>query len=114
MRISDWSSDVCSSDLLVGADPASEIYVRNKRLTCEKVGVRSVPMHFAADIGEAELLAAIDALNADDDIDGILVQLPLPGHINAIRVTERIRADKDVDGFHPYNIRSEEHTSELQ
>ncbi|HET8880718.1 MAG TPA: bifunctional methylenetetrahydrofolate dehydrogenase/methenyltetrahydrofolate cyclohydrolase FolD [Solimonas sp.] len=90
--------------VLVGADPASEIYVRNKRLTCEKVGVRSVPMHFDADIGEAELLAAVDALNADNDIDGILVQLPLPGHINAIRVTERIRADKDVDGFHPYNI----------
>ncbi|WP_028081522.1 bifunctional methylenetetrahydrofolate dehydrogenase/methenyltetrahydrofolate cyclohydrolase FolD [Solimonas soli] len=90
--------------VLVGADPASEIYVRNKRLTCEKVGIRSVPMHFDAGIGEAELLAAVDALNADDDIDGILVQLPLPAHINAIRVTERIRADKDVDGFHPYNI----------
>lgn len=90
--------------VLVGADPASEIYVRNKRLTCEKVGVRSVPMHFAADISETELLAAVDALNADAEIDGILVQLPLPGHINAIRVTERIRADKDVDGFHPYNI----------
>ncbi|NKF21775.1 bifunctional methylenetetrahydrofolate dehydrogenase/methenyltetrahydrofolate cyclohydrolase FolD [Solimonas marina] len=90
--------------VLVGADPASEIYVRNKRLTCDKVGVRSVPMHFDATVGEAELLSAVDALNADDDIDGILVQLPLPGHINAIRVTERIRADKDVDGFHPYNI----------
>jgi methylenetetrahydrofolate dehydrogenase (NADP+)/methenyltetrahydrofolate cyclohydrolase len=90
--------------VLVGADPASEIYVRNKRLTCDKVGVRSVPMHFAADIGEAGLLGAIDALNADDDIDGILVQLPLPGHLDATRVTERIRADKDVDGFHPYNI----------
>ncbi len=90
--------------VLVGADPASEIYVRNKRLTCDKVGVRSVPMHFAPDIGEAALLGAIDRLNADDDIDGILVQLPLPEHINATRVTERIRADKDVDGFHPYNI----------
>ncbi|MFT4047914.1 MAG: bifunctional methylenetetrahydrofolate dehydrogenase/methenyltetrahydrofolate cyclohydrolase FolD [Solimonas sp.] len=90
--------------VLVGADPASEIYVRNKRLTCEKVGIRSVPMHFDATIGEAELLAAVDALNADDDIDGILVQLPLPPHLDATRVTERIRADKDVDGFHPYNI----------
>ncbi|WP_020649838.1 bifunctional methylenetetrahydrofolate dehydrogenase/methenyltetrahydrofolate cyclohydrolase FolD [Solimonas variicoloris] len=90
--------------VLVGADPASEIYVRNKRLTCEKVGVRSVPMHFDATISEAELLGAIDRLNADDDIDGILVQLPLPSQLDATRVTERIRADKDVDGFHPYNI----------
>lgn len=90
--------------VLVGADPASEIYVRNKRLTCDKVGVRSVPKHFSPDISEATLLGEIDRLNADDDIDGILVQLPLPEHINATRVTERIRADKDVDGFHPYNI----------
>ena len=90
--------------VLVGADPASEIYVRNKRLTCDKVGVRSVPKHFSPDISEAALLGEIDRLNADDDIDGILVQLPLPEHINATRVTERIRADKDVDGFHPYNI----------
>ncbi|WP_028006988.1 bifunctional methylenetetrahydrofolate dehydrogenase/methenyltetrahydrofolate cyclohydrolase FolD [Solimonas flava] len=90
--------------VLVGADPASEIYVRNKRLTCEKVGVRSVPMHFDATITEAELLGAIDRLNADDDIDGILVQLPLPAQLDATRITERIRADKDVDGFHPYNI----------
>lgn len=90
--------------VLVGTDPASEIYVRNKRLTCEKTGIRSVPMHFDATISEAELLRAIDGLNADNDIDGILVQMPLPEQINPIRVTERIRADKDVDGFHPYNI----------
>ncbi len=90
--------------VLVGADPASEIYVRNKRSTCDKVGVRSVPLHFVATVSEGELLSAVDRLNADEDIDGILVQLPLPGHIDAVRVTERIRADKDVDGFHPYNI----------
>lgn len=90
--------------VLVGADPASEIYVRNKRLTCEKVGVRSVPLHFDTGVSQEQLLAAIDALNADEHIDGILVQMPLPAHIDPIRVTERIRADKDVDGFHPYNI----------
>src|SRR3546814_2763622 len=76
--------------VLVGADPASEIYVRNKRLTCEKVGVRSVPMPFSADIGEAELLATIDALNADDDIDGIIVQLPLPVPHNALPLTQTL------------------------
>ncbi|HEY1077339.1 MAG TPA: bifunctional methylenetetrahydrofolate dehydrogenase/methenyltetrahydrofolate cyclohydrolase FolD [Fontimonas sp.] len=90
--------------VLVGADPASEVYVRNKRLACEKIGIRSLPLHFDATISEAELLAEVDRLNADPGIDGILVQLPLPGHINAIAVTERIAAHKDVDGFHPYNL----------
>ncbi len=90
--------------VLVGRDPASEVYVRNKRLTCEKVGIRSVPMHFDETVTQAELLAAVDALNADEGIDGILVQLPLPAHLDATEVTERIRPDKDVDGFHPYNI----------
>ncbi len=90
--------------VLVGADPASEVYVRNKRLACEKVGIRSLPLHFEASVSEAQLLDEIDRLNADPTIDGILVQLPLPAHINAIAVTERIAAHKDVDGFHPYNL----------
>ena len=90
--------------VLVGADPASEIYVRNKRRSSEAVGIRSVPMHFGADVSQAELLAEIDRLNADDGIDGILVQLPLPKHIDSTQVIERIRPDKDVDGFHPYNL----------
>ncbi|MEQ1438302.1 bifunctional methylenetetrahydrofolate dehydrogenase/methenyltetrahydrofolate cyclohydrolase FolD [Fontimonas sp. SYSU GA230001] len=90
--------------VLVGNDPASEVYVRNKRLACEKVGIRSVPLHFPATVTQAELLAAIDALNADPDIDGILVQLPLPAHLDATQVTERIVPAKDVDGFHPYNL----------
>ena len=90
--------------VLVGADPASEIYVRNKRRSSEAVGIRSVPLHFGADVSQAELLAEIDRLNADDGIDGILVQLPLPRHIDATQVIERIRPDKDVDGFHPYNL----------
>jgi len=90
--------------VLVGADPASEIYVRNKRRSCEAVGLRSVPRHFEADVSQAELMAEIDRLNADEGIDGILVQLPLPKHIASTPVIERIRPDKDVDGFHPYNL----------
>ncbi|MFA5938817.1 MAG: bifunctional methylenetetrahydrofolate dehydrogenase/methenyltetrahydrofolate cyclohydrolase FolD [Sinimarinibacterium sp.] len=90
--------------ILVGSDPASEVYVRNKRLACEKVGIRSVPMHLDAGVTQTELLAAIDALNDDAGIDGILVQLPLPPHLDATQVTERILPSKDVDGFHPYNL----------
>lgn len=90
--------------VLVGNDPASEVYVRNKRMACEKVGIRSLPVHFDASVTQAELLAAIDGLNADPGIDGILVQLPLPGHVDATQVTERILPTKDVDGFHPYNL----------
>lgn len=90
--------------LLVGADPASQVYVRNKRLACERIGVRSLPLEFGADISQARLLAEIDRLNRDPDVDGILVQLPLPKHIDADKVIERIRPDKDVDGFHPYNL----------
>ena len=90
--------------VLVGADPASEIYVRNKRRSSELVGIRSVPIHFGADISQDALLAEIDRLNADEGIDGILVQLPLPKHIDSTMVIERIRPDKDVDGFHPYNL----------
>lgn len=90
--------------ILVGVDAASEIYVRNKRRSCETVGIRSVPKQFEASVSEAELLAEIDRLNADDTVDGILVQLPLPPHIDTTIVIERIRPDKDVDGFHPYNL----------
>jgi methenyltetrahydrofolate cyclohydrolase (EC 3.5.4.9)/5,10-methylenetetrahydrofolate dehydrogenase (NADP+) (EC 1.5.1.5) len=90
--------------LLVGADPASAVYVRNKRLACAKVGIRSQARNLPADLAEQDLLAEITALNDDPTIDGILVQLPLPAHIDTTRVIEAIRPDKDVDGFHPYNI----------
>ncbi|HKY92354.1 MAG TPA: bifunctional methylenetetrahydrofolate dehydrogenase/methenyltetrahydrofolate cyclohydrolase FolD [Nevskiaceae bacterium] len=90
--------------VLVGEDPASQIYVRNKRLTCERIGVRSLPIHLSASTDQATLLATVDRLNDDDDVDGILVQLPLPAQCNATDVIERIRPDKDVDGFHPYNL----------
>lgn len=90
--------------ILVGADPASEVYVRNKRRACEELGIRSLPMHFNADISQDALLAEIDRLNADPTVDGILVQMPLPQHIDSTLVIERIHPTKDVDGFHPYNL----------
>jgi len=90
--------------VLVGKDPASEIYVRNKRKACEEAGVHSRFFDLSEDTSEQDLLRLIDNLNTDDAVDGILVQFPLPQHIDADKVTERIRPDKDVDGFHPYNI----------
>ncbi|HEX5340423.1 MAG TPA: bifunctional methylenetetrahydrofolate dehydrogenase/methenyltetrahydrofolate cyclohydrolase FolD [Gammaproteobacteria bacterium] len=90
--------------VLVGHDPASEIYVRNKRRGCEEVGIESHAFDLTADTSQDTLLGLIDDLNANPGIDGILVQLPLPAHIDTATVVERIRPDKDVDGFHPYNI----------
>lgn len=90
--------------ILVGKDPASEVYVRNKRKGCEDAGIHSVAHDLPAETRQEELLTLIDTLNADAQVDGILVQLPLPAHIDAETVVERIRPDKDVDGFHPYNI----------
>lgn len=90
--------------ILVGADPASEVYVRNKRVACEQSGVVSFSYDLPDTTSEAELLALIDELNGNPEVDGILVQLPLPAHINQEIVIERILPDKDVDGFHPYNV----------
>ncbi len=90
--------------ILVGADPASAIYVRNKRLACEKVGIRSIAYDLPASTTESELLQLIKQLNQDDQIDGILVQSPLPPQIKDEHIIEHISPHKDVDGFHPYNI----------
>jgi len=90
--------------ILIGGDPASSIYVRNKRLACDKVGIRSIAYELAPTISQAELLALIHQLNDDDEIDGILVQSPVPVHIDEKLIIEEISAAKDVDGFHPYNI----------
>jgi len=85
--------------ILVGEDPASQIYVRNKVRACAEVGIRSLQETYPASLGEGELLARIAALNADPAVHGILVQQPLPKHISAARVVEAIAASKDVDGF---------------
>ncbi len=90
--------------ILVGDDPASSIYVRNKRRACERADVRSVSHDLPSATSQAELLALIDRLNEDPEVDGILVQMPLPKQIDPETVIERIHPDKDVDGFHPYNI----------
>ncbi|MBO9496201.1 bifunctional methylenetetrahydrofolate dehydrogenase/methenyltetrahydrofolate cyclohydrolase FolD [Thalassotalea sp. G20_0] len=90
--------------ILIGDDPASRVYVGKKRQDCERVGFKSISHDLPASTSEQYLLELIDNLNDDPAIDGILVQLPLPEHINCELVIERIRPDKDVDGFHPYNI----------
>jgi methylenetetrahydrofolate dehydrogenase (NADP+)/methenyltetrahydrofolate cyclohydrolase len=90
--------------ILVGNDPASQIYVRNKRTACAEVGVVSHNHDLPASTSQDELLALIDRLNLDSGIDGILVQLPLPAHIDETAVIERINPVKDVDGFHPYTL----------
>jgi methylenetetrahydrofolate dehydrogenase (NADP+)/methenyltetrahydrofolate cyclohydrolase len=90
--------------ILVGNDPASEVYVRNKRTACEAAGLASRHHHLPATTPQADLLALIEALNTDPTVDGILVQLPLPPHMDSEAVIERIDPAKDVDGFHPYNM----------
>lgn len=90
--------------VLVGSDPASQIYVRKKRRACREVGFVSRAFDLPASTSEDELLEAIDKLNGDPAVDGILVQLPLPAQINSETIIERIRPDKDVDGFHPCNV----------
>jgi methylenetetrahydrofolate dehydrogenase (NADP+) / methenyltetrahydrofolate cyclohydrolase len=90
--------------ILVGEDPASQVYVSKKQAACEEVGFHSPHETLPTETTEADLLSRIDTLNADPLVDGILVQLPLPDHIDSTRVLERIDPAKDVDGFHPYNI----------
>ncbi|ABV88003.1 bifunctional methylenetetrahydrofolate dehydrogenase/methenyltetrahydrofolate cyclohydrolase FolD [Shewanella pealeana] len=90
--------------ILVGADPASQVYVGSKRKACEEVGFISRSYDLDSSTSEDALLSLIDECNEDPTIDGILVQLPLPEHIEESKVIERIRPDKDVDGFHPYNV----------
>jgi len=90
--------------ILIGGDPASKVYVGSKRRSCEEIGFKSASYDLPASTTEAQLLTLIDTLNHDDEIDGILVQLPLPKHIHADNIIEHIATHKDVDGFHPYNI----------
>jgi methylenetetrahydrofolate dehydrogenase (NADP+) / methenyltetrahydrofolate cyclohydrolase len=90
--------------VLVGEDPASAVYVRSKGKACEEAGMHSVTVRLPPDTPESELLVTVDRLNADPEIHGILVQLPLPKHINSEKVLRRIDPAKDVDGFHPMNV----------
>ncbi len=90
--------------ILVGSDPASEVYVSHKRKDCEQVGFQSQAYDLAETTTQAELLDLIDQLNSDATVDGILVQLPLPKHLDSSLLLEHISPSKDVDGFHPYNV----------
>jgi methylenetetrahydrofolate dehydrogenase (NADP+)/methenyltetrahydrofolate cyclohydrolase len=89
--------------VLVGDDPASHLYVRNKEKACKEVGIRSYEHLLPASISEKELLSLIHSLNRNKDVHGILVQLPLPAHVHADRVLEAVSPQKDIDGFHPVN-----------
>ena len=90
--------------VLVGHDGGSETYVKNKVLACEACGVKSTLIRYEDDITEGELLACVDKLNKDEDVDGFIVQLPLPKHIDEQKIIEAIDYRKDVDGFHPVNV----------
>lgn len=90
--------------ILVGEDPGSVSYVTGKAKACEAVGIRNTTLRRSVDIAEEELLSLIRELNADPEVDGILVQLPLPKHISEAKVIETISREKDVDGFHPLNV----------
>ena len=94
----------CLAVVLVGDDPASAVYVRNKKLTCQKSGIESRSYELPSETTQDDLLKLVDELNGDSAVDGILVQLPLPAHIDSQAVLERIVPHKDVDGFHPYNV----------
>jgi methylenetetrahydrofolate dehydrogenase (NADP+) / methenyltetrahydrofolate cyclohydrolase len=90
--------------ILVGDDPASRVYVRNKSRACESSGIASFESRLPTDASQAALIAEVERLNADERVDGVLIQLPLPAHIDAHRVLAAIDPEKDVDGFHPLNI----------
>lgn len=90
--------------ILVGEDPASHIYVRNKRLACDEVGIKSFYYQLPSNTEEEEIIELIQQLNQNEEVHGILLQLPLPEHIDSEKLLELIHPDKDVDGFHPYNL----------
>ena len=94
----------CLAVVLVGDDPASAVSVRNKKLACQKSGIESRSYELPSETTQDDLLKLVDELNGDSAVDGILVQLPLPAHIDSQAVLERIVPHKDVDGFHPYNV----------
>ena len=96
--------EACLAVILVGNDPASTVYVGNKKKACEYIGIRSLSYELAEETSEAELLELIARLNADAAVNGILVQLPLPKHINEDKVIAAIAPEKDVDGFHPTSV----------
>ena len=96
--------EVCLAVVLVGEDPASRVYVGNKKKACEYIGIKSLSYELPEQTSQEDLLKLIDKLNRDESVNGILVQLPLPKHINEDTIINAISPDKDVDGFHPQNV----------
>lgn len=102
-----WAAQQITATLAVvqvGHDPASDVYVRNKKRTCTELGIRSLSYELAESVSQKELLCLVEELNGREDVDGILVQLPLPSHIDEKAVLNAVSPKKDVDGFHPYNV----------
>ena len=104
LREDDGIRRPCLAVLLIGDNPASEVYVRNKKIACEKVGIKSISVDLKDDVSEEEVLTIVNKLNNDPEVDGILVQSPLPDQVNEDLVIDAISPNKDVDGFHPLNM----------
>jgi methylenetetrahydrofolate dehydrogenase (NADP+)/methenyltetrahydrofolate cyclohydrolase len=103
-QLKSQGQSICLAVVLVGQDPASQVYVRNKKRACEYIGITSLSYELPEDTTEEELLRLIDELNNRKDVNGILVQLPLPKHLSEDKITRAIVPQKDVDGFHPQNV----------
>ena len=103
-RMKEQGTKICLAVIQVGEDPASSVYVNNKKKACAYIGIDSRAYELPANTSEEELVALVEKLNSDDTVNGILVQLPLPSHINEDRIIRTISPDKDVDGFHPVSV----------
>ncbi|MBR6524240.1 MAG: bifunctional methylenetetrahydrofolate dehydrogenase/methenyltetrahydrofolate cyclohydrolase FolD [Clostridia bacterium] len=104
VKLKEKGINPCLAVIIVGDDPASRVYVNNKKAACEYIGIKSLEYALDANTSQQELLGLIDTLNADKSVDGILVQLPLPSHLDEKEVLYRIKPEKDVDAFHPVNV----------
>lgn len=103
-KLKEQGTNVSLAVIQVGNDPASSVYVRNKKLACEYIGIQSLSYELPEETSEEELVGLVQKLNEDPTVNGILVQLPVPEHINADKIIQTISPDKDVDGFHPQNV----------
>lgn len=103
LQLQDKGVQPCLAVILAGEDPASQVYVRNKEKACQRIGISSRVIRMPKDVSREVLIACIDELNGDDSVHGVLVQLPLPSHLDAQEALLRVSADKDVDGFHLMN-----------
>ena len=105
-KLSDEGKNACLAVVQVGNDPASSVYVNNKKKACAYIGIRSKAYELPEETTEAELVSLVEELNRDEEVNGILVQLPLPGHIDEDNIIRTISPDKDVDGVHPVSVTS--------